>query len=71
MVRTDLLLDTMAPERANRARIVEVLADDVATVAPWVVERVLANTRSAQRIAWLTAPKIAWRLASSLWDRAE
>jgi NAD(P)-dependent dehydrogenase (short-subunit alcohol dehydrogenase family) len=72
MVRTDLLLGTVAPGRSDRgARIVEILADDVATVAPWVVERVLANTRANQRIAWLTAPKVAWRLASSLRERAE
>jgi hypothetical protein len=36
-----------------------------------VVERVLADTRANQRIAWLTPPKVAWRLASSLWERAE
>ena len=72
MVRTDLLLDSMAPERADRgARIIDVLADDVATAAPWVVDTVLANTRSGQRIARLTAPKVAWRFASSSLQRED
>lgn len=72
MVRTDLLLGSVRPDRAERTnRIFDILADDVATVAPWLADRVLANTRSGRRIAWLTAPKVAWRFASSLWDRAD
>lgn len=72
MVRTDLLLDSVTPDGADRAaRIFDILADDVETVASWLADQVLANTRSGRRIAWLTAPKIAIRFASSLWDREE
>jgi NAD(P)-dependent dehydrogenase (short-subunit alcohol dehydrogenase family) len=72
MVRTELLLGSVAPERADRAnRIFDILADDVETVAPWLADRILANTRSGRRIAWLTVPKVVWRFASSLWHRLD
>lgn len=72
MVRTDLLLGSATPDLSDRTkRIFDILADDVDTVAPWLADRVLANTRSGQRIAWLTPPKVAWRFARSLWDRRD
>jgi NAD(P)-dependent dehydrogenase (short-subunit alcohol dehydrogenase family) len=41
--------------------LLNVLCDHVDTVAPWLVEQVLANTRSGKRIAWMTGGKIAGR----------
>ena len=68
MVTTDFLLDrydhdTEAWERAKR--IFNILADRVETVAPWLVDKVLANTRHGARISWLTFPKIVWRVATA------
>jgi NAD(P)-dependent dehydrogenase (short-subunit alcohol dehydrogenase family) len=37
------------------------LCDHVDTVAPWLVEQVLANTQSGKRIAWLTGGRITRR----------
>ena len=45
-----------------------VVADRVETVAPYLVERILANDRHGERIDWLTMRKLAWRLAISPFD---
>lgn len=72
MVRTELLLASVAPEMSDRAeRIFDILADDVGDVAPWLADRLPANTRSGRRISWLTPQKVAWRFARSLWDRSD
>jgi hypothetical protein len=41
--------------------LLNVLCDHVGTVAPWLVEQVLANQQSGKRIAWLTGGRIAKR----------
>jgi short-subunit dehydrogenase len=41
--------------------LLNVLCDQVDTVAPWLVEQVLANQQSGKRIAWLTGGRIAKR----------
>ncbi len=45
--------------------LLNVLCDHVDTVAPWLVEQVLANTASGKRIAWLTGGKIAGRFLTA------
>ena len=77
MVVTDLLLadsgglsglDTMSEKRK---KIFTILADKVETVAPWLVERVIADVKAGprpgryRRFAWLTAPKVFARFLSS------
>jgi len=42
--------------------MLNVLCDHVDTVAPWLVEQVLANKQSGKRIAWLTGGKITQRM---------
>jgi NAD(P)-dependent dehydrogenase (short-subunit alcohol dehydrogenase family) len=62
MVMTDLLLDGFSPAELQQAqRRINLLADTVETVAPFLVERILANERHGARIAWLTQRKIFWR----------
>lgn len=64
MVVTDLLTEQYQtrPEEWERAkRIFNILADRVETVAPWLVERILANNRTGARIVWLTRWKLTLR----------
>lgn len=41
--------------------MLNVLCDHVDTVAPWLVDQVIANTQSGKRIAWLTGSRITKR----------
>ena len=68
MVDTELLRRDYDgnPAAWNRAkRMLNILADKIETVAPWLADQVLASDRNGGRIAWLTTPKIAWRFATS------
>jgi NAD(P)-dependent dehydrogenase (short-subunit alcohol dehydrogenase family) len=74
IVVTDLSMaafDEDPAARARVARIYNILADTVDTVAPWLAERVLENDRHGARIAWLTTPKAAGRFLGSLFRRRE
>mgnify|MGYP003597058683 CR=1 FL=1 len=54
------------PEGWNQARrTLNILADKVETVAPWLADKILASRQNGGRIAWLTAPKAAWRFATA------
>ncbi|MBM3512911.1 MAG: SDR family oxidoreductase [Alphaproteobacteria bacterium] len=58
--------ETVPLERWNfTIKIYNILADRVETVTPWLVERVLANTKHAARISWLTPGKSVWRFLKS------
>lgn len=46
-------------------RMYEILGDRVETVAPWLVERVLANRTHGARIAWLTRGKAIGRFLAA------
>lgn len=46
-------------------RVLNILADKVETVAPWLADQILASKQNGGRIAWLTTPKIAWRFATA------
>lgn len=69
IVLTDLILDQLkaaAPEkRTQNIKIFNILADTVETVTPWLAERVLADTKPASRIAWLTGPKAMGRFLTA------
>jgi NAD(P)-dependent dehydrogenase (short-subunit alcohol dehydrogenase family) len=59
LVATDLLALSVRPEQeANIRRFINIFGDRVETVAPALVERVLANRRHNARIAWLPP----WRM---------
>jgi NAD(P)-dependent dehydrogenase (short-subunit alcohol dehydrogenase family) len=49
---------------ANR-KAVNILADHVDDVAPWLVDRMLASTKHGAEISWLTTSKIAGRFATA------
>ncbi|MCX5009027.1 SDR family oxidoreductase [Streptomyces sp. NBC_00638] len=67
MVVTDLLLHDYGPaEYAKVRKVLNILADRVDTVAPWLADRVLADrTRNGGRVAWLTRRKAAARFAAA------
>lgn len=68
MVTTDLLTGQYEgrPEEWERARkVFDLLADRVETVAPWMVDKVLANTRTGVRFKWLTPWRLAGRFLSA------
>jgi NAD(P)-dependent dehydrogenase (short-subunit alcohol dehydrogenase family) len=68
MVATDMLTQQYRekPERWEEARrIFNILADRVETVAPWITDRVLANTTNGKRIQWLSTAKVTWRFLTA------
>jgi NAD(P)-dependent dehydrogenase (short-subunit alcohol dehydrogenase family) len=42
-------------------KVFSILADQAETVTPWLVDKVLANTRTGARIRWLTPAKVMRR----------
>ncbi|RPJ36443.1 MAG: SDR family oxidoreductase [Chloroflexi bacterium] len=68
MVVTDLLLNQRSGDPADWERskkAFNILADRVETIAPWVVDRVLANNKNGAHIAWLNGMKIMGRFLSA------
>ncbi|CAN5379472.1 hypothetical protein BH09MYX1_BH09MYX1_18890 [soil metagenome] len=65
IVVTDLLLDVYRKgdsENWKKARwLFELIADPVSDVAPWLVDRVLADPDHGEHIAWMTVPKAILR----------
>lgn len=72
IVVTDLLLgqyeDQTSPAWKRAKFMLNILADRVETVAPWLVDQILANDRPGTRIAWLTRPKAWQRMLLSPWN---
>jgi len=68
MVATHMLLKDIKgspKEQEATKRKLNILADKVETVAPWIAEQVLNNKTKGTDIAWLTRSKIIWRFLSS------
>lgn len=67
IVVTDLLLHEYTPQEYAKARpVLDILADRVETVTPWLADRVLADrTANGGRVAWLTRRKAAGRFATA------
>ena len=56
---------TPAARRPGRDAYVNMIADHVDTVAPWFVDRMLANTRNGAEIVWLTPLRMRWRILAA------
>jgi short-subunit dehydrogenase len=68
MVTTDFLLgryDQSSEEWEKAKRMFNILADRAETVTPWLVGKVLANTKHGASFQWLTFPKILGRFLSA------
>lgn len=50
-------------------RVLNILADRVETVTPWLAERILANQKTGTRIAWLTRAKAIQRFLSASFSK--
>jgi NAD(P)-dependent dehydrogenase (short-subunit alcohol dehydrogenase family) len=67
IVVTDLLEESKDEDPARwekTKRMYNILADHVETVAPFIVEKVLAAEKPGTAIRWLTNGKAAWRFLS-------
>jgi NAD(P)-dependent dehydrogenase (short-subunit alcohol dehydrogenase family) len=51
--------------------VVTDLADRPETVAPWIADKVLANTRNGARISWLTNAKAGWRFMTAPFSKRD
>ncbi len=74
MVLTDLVTDQFEgrPEDWERAKgIFNIIADRVETVAPWLAQKVLENSRHGARIKWLTRTKLIARFLSAPFRRRD
>ena len=74
MVVTELLTspyDACPAELEKVSWLFRILADRVETVAPWLVDRILANRRNGARICWLTPAKIMARFLTSCAKRRD
>jgi short-subunit dehydrogenase len=74
MVVTDLLMGRdgeRGPPDARARRIMNILADRVETVTPWLAREVLANERNGARIRWLTQWKVMGRFLSAAFHRRQ
>ncbi|MET8650470.1 SDR family oxidoreductase [Nocardia aurea] len=64
MVVTDLLTHGYTEDELVKVRkVMNILADHVDTVAPWLAERAVSQARNGAHVRWLTTPKIAARFA--------
>jgi short-subunit dehydrogenase len=75
IVVTDLLTgqydDEKNPMPTATKRLLNVLADRVETVAPYLVEQILANQKTGVRLAWLTKGKALRRLLFSPFSKRD
>lgn len=74
MVITDLITGRYRerPEELERARrIFNIIADTVEHVAPWLADRTLENRKNGAVLAYSSAWKLMWRLASQPFVRRE
>jgi NAD(P)-dependent dehydrogenase (short-subunit alcohol dehydrogenase family) len=74
MVMTDLVIKQYEehPEDWERdKRIINILADRVETVTPWLAQKVLANDKTGVRITWLTRGKVIGRFLAALFRKRD
>ena len=74
-VITDMLVsmvgDLPPDERDGARRRYNIIGDPVDVVAPWLADRVLANTRNGAEISRISVPRIALRFLSPRYRRRE
>ena len=75
MVVTDLLVaSTRLPteEETQRARkVINILADKVEVVTPWLVDQAIGNDKQNAKIQWLTRGKAARRFMGSMFSKRD
>lgn len=74
IVVTDLLLgdyDLSSDEWQKTKKIMNILADTVETVTPWLAENILKTDKDGARVAWLTRGKAFRRFASAGFNKRD
>ena len=74
MVITDMIIDRYEnrPTEFERAKkIFNIIADKVENVAPWLVNRILANQTNGAILAYSSSWKLLWRFISSPFTRRD
>lgn len=62
MVVTDLLVKDLTPQSR---KVMNILADRLETVTPWLAEQALTKARNGAHVRWLTTPKVMGRFAAA------
>ena len=74
MVMTDLVLDRFKDDPAQlekNKRIFNIIADKVDNVAPWLVQRILANEKQGARFNYMPPAKMAGRFLASPFSKRD
>ena len=74
MVLTDMLLDPLRNNPANAktlVRIYNILANEVETITPFLVRKMIGNTSNGAKIKYLTKVKMTWKFLSSPFSRRD
>ena len=74
IVMTDLGIGStkdLPHEERRQKKFLMLLGDTVEDVASYVVTKVLTNKKHGIRIAWLTLPKIIWRMITQLFVKRD
>ncbi|MFW2403722.1 MAG: SDR family NAD(P)-dependent oxidoreductase [Gammaproteobacteria bacterium] len=74
IVVTDMLVpppDQRGERWEQTKKILNILADTVETVTPFLVEGMLKSTKNGDAIRWLTPGKVRWRFLSSLFRKRD
>lgn len=66
VVMTEMTLNMISPEHeAKMKKFLNVLADPVEVVTPWLAEKILAGGPNGSSAMWLTKSKALWRFATA------
>jgi NAD(P)-dependent dehydrogenase (short-subunit alcohol dehydrogenase family) len=74
IVVTDMLVpppDQRGERWEQTKKILNVLADTVETVTPFLVEGMLKSTKNGEAIRWLTPGKVRWRFFSNVFRKRD
>jgi NAD(P)-dependent dehydrogenase (short-subunit alcohol dehydrogenase family) len=63
--------DLPAAERARALKQLNFIGEHVETTTPWIVERVLNDTRQGNDITWLTTGRLLGRAVSMLFSKRD
>lgn len=74
MVLTDMLVpppDQRGERWQQTRKLLNILADTVETVTPFLVEGMLKSNRNGDAVRWLTRGKVRWRFFSSMFRKRD
>jgi NAD(P)-dependent dehydrogenase (short-subunit alcohol dehydrogenase family) len=74
MVLTDMLIEPLRKNPENKKqliRIYNILANDLETVTPFLVKKMVSNKKNGAKIAWLTSGKVTLRFLLSPFSKRD